>query len=373
LSAALLLSSVVTAGNDLVIREPVFPNVSDPIRFASAEFGWAELNGPLQAPLPPAVPPASPSDVIPPPQPAEVYFVPEVMGGCDDCHNPICDTCPNWGLYAFMGYDAWRGVPDGSWEHNGIHTGLNYGTRLGRFSELTGVGFQLGGSVGVYDFNGSNYRLRNNDQSQPQGFVTYGFFRKANENSPWSAAVVQDWMLNANYSVFGENPTLSQWRGQIGYAISPWSEYGIWAAWRGQGDTRVVPGFGPVTWRSVQQVSGYWHYKWGEGGTDTWLWLGLPEEDRLAGNGSLGDYYIGTLATVPLGERLSLYAQLSYMHPSARPGPAGSMEDSWNFTMGIAFYPRWNARTSTVAGQCWMPQLPVANNGYFLVDASQNY
>jgi hypothetical protein len=40
-------------------------------------------------------------------------------------------------------------------------------------------------------------------------------FRKANENSNWSAAVVQDWMINANYGVFAENPTLSQWRGQM--------------------------------------------------------------------------------------------------------------------------------------------------------------
>ena len=42
------------------------------------------------------------------------------------------------------------------------------------------------------------------------------------------------------------------------------------------------------------------------------------------------------------------------------------------FTIGLAFYPQRNARSSTVAGQCWMPLLPVANNGYFLVNTNHH-
>jgi hypothetical protein len=61
------------------------------------------------------------------------------------------------------------------------------------------------------------------------------------------------------------------------------------------------------------------------------------------------------------------------MHPSARPGDPGATEEAWNFTIGISFYPQSNARSETVAGNCWMPQLPVANNGTFLVDGNRQF
>ena len=75
----------------------------------------------------------------------------------------------------------------------------------------------------------------------------------------------------------------------------------------------------------------------------------------------------------PLNDRVALYALVTYMHPSASPGPAGSLDEMWNFSIGLTFFPRPIARSSTVAGQCWMPQLPVANNGTFLVDTNMTY
>src|SRR5262249_39796434 len=109
--------------------------------------------------------------------------------------------------------------------------------------------------------------------------------------------------------------------------------------------------FGPVSWRPVDQVSVYWHHKWGVGDPDTWLWIGVPENDRLSGGGSLGDYYVGVLANAPLNDVVSLYAQVTYMHPSASPSAGGSREDQWNFFIGLALYPARNARSSTVAGR----------------------
>jgi hypothetical protein len=61
------------------------------------------------------------------------------------------------------------------------------------------------------------------------------------------------------------------------------------------------------------------------------------------------------------------------MHPSARPGPPGSNDEAWCSATGLAFYFGGAARTSTLGGQCWMPQMPVANNGTFLVDTSRTY
>ena len=65
------------------------------------------------------------------------------------------------------------------WENNGLNTGFNFGTRLGRFSDVTGIGFQMGGSIGIYDWSGTDYRFQNMEQAETQGFLTMGFFRKA--------------------------------------------------------------------------------------------------------------------------------------------------------------------------------------------------
>jgi hypothetical protein len=147
----------------------------------------------------------------------------------------------------------------------------------------------------------------------------------------------------------------------------------VWGTWRLHDDQRMVGAFGTVKWRAVSQLSAYWHYKWGLGGPDTWIWVGVPDHTRLTGAGSLGDYIAAALATYPLSDRVGAYALVSYMHQSAAPGIIGAAEDAWNFSIGLTFYPARNARTNTVAGQCWTPQLPVANNGYFLVDTNKWY
>ncbi|HVW38656.1 MAG TPA: DUF6666 family protein, partial [Pirellulales bacterium] len=286
---------------------------------------------------------------------------------------PACDDCPNYGGMGFVSYDSWRGISDGSWQNNGIVVGLNYGTRLGAFSDLTGIGFQMGGSVGAFNWSGTDYRYQDRNEAQTQGFLTYGLFRKANENCRWNAAVVQDWMFNDNFGVFAQNPVLSQGRAQVGYAVNAANEFGLWGTWRYLSASRYVPGEGTVLWRPINQLNFYWQHKWTAGGADTRIWAGVPERDRLAGGGSLGDYLAGALANVPFNDRFGLFALVTYMHPSARPGPAASREDAWNFSIGVTLFPGRNARSTTVSGRCWMPQLPVANNGYFLNDTNHSY
>ena len=53
----------------------------------------------------------------------------------------VCDDCPTHGVMAFVSYDSFRGVADGGWQNNGIVSGLNYGTRLGRVQRLDGHRF----------------------------------------------------------------------------------------------------------------------------------------------------------------------------------------------------------------------------------------
>ncbi|MFO1092450.1 MAG: DUF6666 family protein [Planctomycetaceae bacterium] len=286
---------------------------------------------------------------------------------------PVSDAVHNSVLSLLVGYDAFRGVADGSWQNNGIHTGANFGTRLGAFSDATGIGLQVGGTVGVYDWGGTDYRMRNKDEAQTQGFITYGLFRRARKGSPWSAGVVQDWMLNSTWSVFGDNPTFSQLRAQVGYAISGSNEFGLWGACRLISDSGNQPVFGNVRWQPHDQLNLFWHHKWSRSGADTWISIGMPEHHRLGGKGSLGDYIANALAVCPLSSRVSVYSSVMYMHQSGPLGGDSSYDEAWNFTVGIALYPRANSRSTTVAGQRWAPLIPVANNGSLLTDASKTY
>jgi hypothetical protein len=289
-------------------------------------------------------------------------------GGLDDFHRALCQECPTWSLQTFVSYDSWRGISDDDWQNNGINVGANFGTRLGPFSDATGIGFQIGGSVGVYNWSGAGYQ----SDVETQGFITYGFFRRPNGASGWTAGLVQDWMLNDHFGQFSQDPTLSQLRAQVGYATSASNEIGLWGAARVLGATRDVNGVGATTWRPIDQLNLYWHHKWQLGGADTSIWIGIPEQDRLGASGSLGEYLAGASATVPLNDRIALFTLVTYMHPSSGPSANGAEEEAWNFTVGVSFSLGRDTRSSTVAGQSWMPLMPLANNGYFLVDTNQH-
>jgi hypothetical protein len=286
---------------------------------------------------------------------------------------PVSDERADFGTLLFVDYDAFRGIPDGGWGNYGIRTGFNSAARLGSLSDLTGIGLQIGASVGAYNWAGTDYRLQNQTRVQTQGFFTYGLYRRPTEESPLVAGLVQDWSFNDTFSVFGENPTLSQLRGQLGYAASASNEFGIWGTLHVVSSNLNVPIFGPTAYQSVDQLSGYWHHKWHAYGPQTWISIGVPSHSRLVGGGSLGDYLVSATALCPFSDAVALFSSVTYMHQSASPGPAAASEDAWNFSVGISLYPKRNARTMTVAGERWMPLLPVANNGSFLVDISQHY
>jgi hypothetical protein len=291
-----------------------------------------------------------------------------------NCGAPLC-TCPEdrtFGGVAVYAYEAFRGIADGGWENNGAHAGVNYSLRLGEFTDATRLRAQFGGSIGVYNWSGTDYRMHRQDDPQTQGMVTYGLYRRADENSPWSVGIVNDWMINSNFGVFGLNPTLSQLRAQVGYTLSDSNEIGLWGSIGVLGDNRDVPSFGDTRWEAVNQLSMYWRHKW-EYGADTLIWFGVPEQSRLTGDGTLGDYFVGARADAPLNDRFAAYSLVTYMHPSAHIGPAAARDDEWSFIVGIAFYPGRDSRSPTVHGFAWQPLVPVATNGTFLVDTTNWY
>ena len=286
---------------------------------------------------------------------------------------PVSDPLNNQGIILSVDYDAFRGIPDGGWENNGIRVGFNFASKMGSFSEMTGIGMQIGASAGVYEWGGTDYRMQNQEMVETQGFLTYGFYRRPTECCRLTGGVVQDWMFNDNFGVFGKCPTLSQLRGQMGYAVSASNEFGVWGTAHVVSSTLNVDYFGPTKWQSVNHLSGYWHHKWYACGPDTWVSVGVPSYDRLAGGGSLGDYLVTASSMCPLSDAVGIFSSVTYLHQSGRLGGTNAADEAWNFTVGLALYPYRNARSTTVAGQRWMPLMPVANNGSFLVDTSQHY
>jgi hypothetical protein len=276
------------------------------------------------------------------------------------------------GLYAFSGFDSWRGVADGSYQgNNGLHTGVNLGDSLPLLEEY-GLGWQLGGSFGVYDWNG---RQSSNDEfaaTQQQSFITSGVFRRAHESSAWSGGIVVDQMLANNFGVFANEPYLAQVRYQLAYALSPRNELGFWGTQElNHSSQSFNTFFGPfiVTTRAVNQFNLFWRHKF-DFGADGSLYVGAPTNDRVGLPGTLGNFIIGGTFNIPINDRLAVYTNVAYMNPTASVPPSDSadMEDAVNVSVGLAWYPGRNAQSRTVAGRTWMPYMPVANNGTFFVD-----
>lgn len=283
---------------------------------------------------------------------------------------PNIFTQPNYGLYASHGYSSWHGVSDGSGgNNNGFLFDINFASRLGPLSDATGVGAQFGAGYGLYDVNGRSSGFSDNEVQQ-QAFFTLGLFRRADPGGRWSGGVVVDAMLNSNFGQFATNPFLSQLRAQLAFALNDSHEIGMWTALRLSQST-VYPA-GPVSFRGVDQFNFFWRHRFAFGG-EAISWIGFPDFSKLGGNGSLGGYIFGGTLTAPLATWLAAYFDLQYMPPTASAGAAAAREETFYIAVGLVFYPRFNSHRSACDGPSWMPYLPVATNGSFLVDTSRTF
>ncbi len=264
-----------------------------------------------------------------------------------------------------------RGISDGSGENNnGFSYGFNYGTKLGALSDYTGIGAQIGASYGLYDLNGRSSGFRDKEIQQ-QTFLTAGIFRAANKDSNFSFGVVWDGMFNTNFGIYAVSPFLCQVRGQIAYALNQQHEIGIWTAIR-TNNASAAAGGQALSFRAVDQFTLFYHHRFGFGG-DGVSWFGIPDHTKLGGTGSLGQYTFGGTLTAPLSPRFGAFTGLQYMAPSSRSGAAAAVEEAFYITAGLTFYPYANSRPSNVAGDCWMPYMPVATDGTFLVDTNHTF
>ena len=280
--------------------------------------------------------------------------------GCED-RLPI-------GMTFFSGVESWRNASDYFFAGNsGIVVGGNLGVPLPRLADY-GIGAQLGTSFGAFDLNGPTTLEGSPSEVQQQMFVTVGLFRRATDDAPINLGFVYDWMINDGYGVFSTSPSMGQCRGQIGYNLNAHNEVGVWGALNGQRSEKFIAYNGATaTYRAINQFNLFWHHNF-ESGADGWLWLGVPEKEFIGGEGRLGEFTIGATMNVPVTQRVALYASGEYMKPAVSASLAGAAENAYTIGFGLAFFPRGSSRNRNVAGDRWMPYLPLANNGNFLID-----
>lgn len=308
----------------------------------------------------------------------EAACCPEQCGSCATCgSDPCCccemgcDECPPWAIVGLFGVDAFKGISDYNGPSNfGVVTGLNIGVPIPGLRDY-GFGWQIGLTYGAYDLDGrapeaNLVGIQSTAHTQQQTFVTTGFFRKAQCGQRLSFGMVYDWMYNCEWGVFGNNPTLGQWRGQVEYAMNACNGVGVWAAQRDRSSIQEMGRY-TVSDRALSQVNMFWHHKFCSG-ADSWVWMGLPDHGRYSGDKSFADWMVGFNVQVPLSDRLALYGNASYLHPSAAAGADAAIEQGWDAGMGLVWYVGGYARSNAINGKCWTPYLQVANNSTFLVE-----
>lgn len=276
------------------------------------------------------------------------------------------------GVSAFIGVDNFRGIPDAdAGDNSGALFGFNVATPLPYLKEC-GIGFQLGGSYGAYDFAGRAH-TRHNKAIQSQGFVTAGFFFRPQQCTPLSLGITYDWMFNQNYSLYAESPTLQQVRGQLAYYVTSSDEIGVWGTYDVAKVHKVYEHRTfdyRITYRPISQANFFWRHLF-SGGVETTAWAGLPTRNRLNQEHSKrpGKFIVGCEITVPFLDSWALIGRACYMQPGTKRGALGSKEYTSNIAINLVYFLGGNSACGEKnASPAWMPYLPVANNSTFFAD-----
>lgn len=258
-------------------------------------------------------------------------------------------------LQVFVGGDAWASrIDDDDWNNFGMRGGVNAARQLGNTSWYG----QIGGSYGVYDWDG--HEMGQTRDNEEQIFLTAGFFRPA-DGQPISAAVVLDYMHD---DAIGEEHNqavdLTQLRYRFGYATSDVNEVGIRGALQVEkSELHTTGNAGVIPVNTTEYAVAYWERTL-NGGTRMDVFLGWLSEP--------GELMMGLNTEVPITDRVAMYSTFMYGKPSTSTGdfaPNGVeqsySEAYWNVAFGFTFYMRSNHQSDRL--------LPVANNSNFLIYA----
>jgi hypothetical protein len=297
---------------------------------------------------------------------AFLLFLSTLVAGEHHCCPRAAGDCPSVrvGGDAAVAFDYFRSLPDGSWTgNNGAFTSLNLAVGLPK--EKYGLGVQMGGSYGLYDWDGRGSNLTGNRKAlQQQGFLTVGLFRVTPYCSGFNGGIVYDVMFNKHFGVFALDPIIGQLRAQTSYLIQGSNELGVWGTVDTQTSHKETSEI-PVKFRAVCQANLFWTYYY-KNRAQTTLWAGTPYRKGLMfTSGRAGRYIVGASFKAPLTQAWSVVGHATYM--AAHPGPAA--QESQNYAANVCFGINYSFG-GCKAGQ--RPYLPLADNSNFIADTNLN-
>lgn len=261
-----------------------------------------------------------------------------------------------------VAFDDFRSLPEGSWTGNmGIFGSVNFKADL-----PLSFSTQLGGSYGIYDWDGrSSTPYKDSNTVQQQGFITGAFSWETPCDFGVNAGFAYDWMLNKNFGLFAVNPFIDQVRGQLGYLFLKRHEFGAWATY-GIHTSKEESQQLPLKFRGISQVNLFYCNYFQNGGF-AMLWGGTPYRRGLMfSSGRPGAYILGARLSAPLASSLSLFGHAEFMGGRSTSTSSKSQNNASNVCVGITYS----------LGRCKIQQSPymsLADNSNFMVDTNQNF
>jgi hypothetical protein len=260
-------------------------------------------------------------------------------------------------LSLFLGLDGSKAPEDLGINANfGLRGAVNWGLPLW---EEHGLGLQVGSAINYSQTAVRVLRSVDGTRDRTQVFTTVGLFQRTAFGLNWG--LVYDFLDERYY----EGLDLSQWRGQVGYALDDRNEVGIWGTLHDRGDHGTVAGES-FHLRSITQGNFYWRHIWCNEMV-TRIWAGIAEEHGrfvlvAPGNTPVHHPFVfGADLYVPITDRLSLWGEANFITPN----DTGTV----TATLGFAFYPGAGAKRTVRS--LFAPLLPLANNATFAVDLRQ--
>lgn len=253
---------------------------------------------------------------------------------------------------------------EGSKQPQDIGVNANFGSRWAAnwgFPLLAeyGIGGQIGTSINYTDNAVQVFERIGASTHRTQNFSTIGLFQRT---ETWRWGLAYDLLYESYYDQF----LLGQWRGRVGYAISPSDEFGVWGAipqQRSNGEFLTIP----VRLSSLTQGSAYWQHQF-SAGSRVMTWAGVAEGHGEV-NVALGDFartgpqfVFGAEIDVPLNDWFAIYGQANFVGPA----DTGTV-DSF---LGVTYYPGGGA--FPVARNVFSPFQALANSTMFAVDLRRN-
>ncbi len=276
------------------------------------------------------------------------------------------DFCFPWYGEVGIAYDYFRSLPEGDWEGNtGAFVSANVAAQI-PYVCSPGYGVQLGGSYGVYDWQGrlSSPSSRQSEAEQ-QAFISAGFFKETCCESGFNYGLIYDWMWNKNLGVFAQDADIDQLRFQAGYLSCCRNEWGLWGTLDLHWSRHESQGI-DVIYRAISQINLFWRHIF-ENSAETVLWAGVPYKRTLKySTGRAGKFIIGGSFKAPLSCRLGIEGHACYM----RPHSASGAYKQRNYAANLCLELKW-ALNGTL--ECIRPYMPIGNNNNFLVDTNINF